>query len=391
MADSKSSAWGQPDYLMTTATKLAVEALSEENKKAVTSLREAAGKAGYENVPDVFLMRFLVNQKFDATAAFEKLTVFLKWYKEEKIGELVMDAEPKENKVMQKCIPHSVTNGCDNEGRPIYFELTGKIQAGLLRANITKEDFLKCHAWGIQQMMARAEESSKKLSKPVTNFVTVLDLEGIHLGQRVGLDYLIATVGFDDKYYPNFLGKVYVLNAGWLFPMFWQFMKPYLPAFVSDHIELVSGDPATELPKYFPKESLPPKYGGSGKEIPFLDTSDLKSSTADTYNGEDLHEENIGAGDKMEICIEAENGAGTFGWYFISEGDYDVGFSVTVEEKDGEVEAKKYEKLITDSGSYTSKGPCKVKIVWDNSYSLFTSKTIKYYASVYEVEEKTSK
>jgi len=56
------------------------------------------------------------------------------------------------------------------------------------------------------------------------------------------------------------------------------------------------------------------------------------------------------AGDKMEICIEAENGAGRFGWYFISEGDYDIGFSVSVEEKDadGPVEVRKYDKLITD-------------------------------------------
>eukprot|EP00954_Amorphochlora_amoebiformis_P025119 1370984-Amorphochlora_amoeboformis.AAC.1 len=88
------------------------------------------------------------------------------------------------------------------------------------------------------------------------------------------------------------------------------------------------------------------------------------------------------AGDKFEICIEAENSAGTFGWYFVSEGDYDVGFSVTVEEKDGKIEPRKFNKIIADKGSYTSKGPCVVRIVWDNSYSLFTSKTIKYYASV---------
>uniref|UniRef100_A0A7S4DGL9 GOLD domain-containing protein n=1 Tax=Lotharella globosa TaxID=91324 RepID=A0A7S4DGL9_9EUKA len=92
------------------------------------------------------------------------------------------------------------------------------------------------------------------------------------------------------------------------------------------------------------------------------------------------------AGDKLEITIDAENRAGTFGWYFISEGDYDIGFSVSVEEKDGTVvEARKYDKLITDKGTYTSKGPCKVTLTWDNSYSFLTSKTIKFYASVAEV------
>ena len=111
----------------------------------------------------------------------------------------------------------------------------------------------------------------------------------------------------------------------------------------------------------------------------------LKSAAATTKDGEELEEANISAGDKLEIAIDAENAAGTFGWYFISEGDYDVGFSVTVEEKGKVVEAHKYEKCITASGSFTSTGPCRVSIVWDNSYSLFTSKTIKFYASVAEV------
>mmetsp|Transcript_15345 Transcript_15345/g.24548 ORF Transcript_15345/g.24548 Transcript_15345/m.24548 type:complete len:308 (+) Transcript_15345:464-1387(+) len=300
-----------------------------------------------------------------------------------------MENEPKKQTVMNKCIPFSCTHGCDKEGRPIYYERTGKIRCDLLHANITKEEFERCHVWGIQQMMARAEKSSQDMKKPVTQFVMVMDLEGFSLQQRVGFPYLVGTLACDDKYYPNFMGKVYVLNAGWVFPMFWQLVKPYLPPFVSDHIELV-GDAKTELAQYIPKESLPKMYGGDAADIPILDTSDLKSSSADSYEGEELEETNIAAGDKMEICIEAENGAGRFGWYFISEGDYDVGFSVKVEEKEGdktELEVRKYEKLITDQGSYTSKGPCKVTLTWDNSYSLFTSKTIKFVASVAEVSD----
>ncbi|GAB5373191.1 hypothetical protein AAMO2058_001729100 [Amorphochlora amoebiformis] len=378
------SAYGPSAYLQENATKMQIETLKTEEKKAIVDLNDAATKAGYQDVPKAFLLRFLENSNFDPTKAFEKLTPFLDWYKDEKIADLTKENEPKENIVMRKCIPHLVY-GPDNEGRPVYFELTGKIRCDLLHANITKDNFLKCHAWGMQNMMARGEESSLELKKPVTKFVMVMDLDGMSFAQRSGLQYILSVIAFDDKYYPNFLGKLYIVNLGWVFPMLWQLVKAYLPSYIKDHIELVSGDVKTEMPKYFPKSTLPPMYGGTGPSIDILDTSDLKDAKASTHDGEDLEEENIAAGDKFEICIEAENSAGTFGWYFVSEGDYDVGFSVTVEEKDGKIEPRKFNKIIADKGSYTSKGPCVVRIVWDNSYSLFTSKTIKYYASVAEV------
>uniref|UniRef100_A0A7S3YE65 CRAL-TRIO domain-containing protein n=1 Tax=Lotharella globosa TaxID=91324 RepID=A0A7S3YE65_9EUKA len=324
-------------------------------------------------------------RSFDATKAFEKVTVFLKWYTDSKIGELTMEKEPKANLIMQKCIPHSVTNGCDNDGNPVYIELTGKIQCALLAANISKEDFINCHSWGMQQMLAKANESAKKTGKPIRKITMITDLQDIGFSHRAGLPYISATMSHDDLYYPKFVGKIYIVNGGYLFPLVWSTLKPYMPQWIIDSVEVV-GDAKTEMPKYFPKETLPPEYGGSGAEIKVLDTSDLKSAAATTYDGEELTEENIAAGDKLEITIDAENRAGTFGWYFISEGDYDIGFSVSVEEKDGTVvEARKYDKLITDKGTYTSKGPCKVTLTWDNSYSFLTSKTIKFYASVAEV------
>mmetsp|Transcript_16966 Transcript_16966/g.28061 ORF Transcript_16966/g.28061 Transcript_16966/m.28061 type:complete len:104 (+) Transcript_16966:20-331(+) len=71
------SKWGTSAHQMKNASKLKIESLGDDEKKAVESLRAAVGKAGYEDVPDIFLLRFLENKAYDATAAFEKLTVFL--------------------------------------------------------------------------------------------------------------------------------------------------------------------------------------------------------------------------------------------------------------------------------------------------------------------------
>eukprot|EP00954_Amorphochlora_amoebiformis_P030855 1395312-Amorphochlora_amoeboformis.AAC.1 len=330
------SAYGPSAYLQENATKMQIETLKTEEKKAIVDLNDAATKAallGYQDVPKAFLLRFLENSNFDPTKAFEKLTPFLVELlmlgrtRRSRISRrsnnnsptevslviflLAQENEPKENIVMRKCIPHLVY-GPDNEGRPVYFELTGKIRCDLLHANITKDNFLKCHAWGMQNMMvwchwneefgmiltpnvfqARGEESSLELKKPVTKFVMVMDLDGMSFAQRSGLQYILSVIAFDDKYYPNFLGKLYIVNLGWVFPMLWQLVKAYLPSYIKDHIELVSGDVKTEMPKYFPKSTLPPMYGGTGPSIDILDTSDLKDAKASTHDGEDLEEENI--------------------------------------------------------------------------------------------------
>merc|ERR1712137_1418613 len=117
-------------------------------------------------------------------------------------------------------------------------------------------------------MIMRGEVSSKELKKPVTKFAMIMDLEGLGPGHRVGLPFILSVIAFDDKYYPNFLGKVYVVNGGWLFPMMFQILKPTLPQFILDQVELVSGNPAEGLLNFFPKETLPPMYGGSGPEVP---------------------------------------------------------------------------------------------------------------------------
>ncbi len=352
----------------------------------VQDLSTALAQAGYKDTPTLFLLRFLKVSNFDAEAALPKAIKFIKFYLDNNVASDSEAKQPATQKIMEALIPHSVNNGFDNKGSPVYIELTGRIRAGAMSSNISVDEFLRNHAWGMQVQLANMERSSKKLNKPIKTFAIIMDLEGLDFSFRHGVSYLLKTLAFDNEMYPGVIGKVYVVNLNWVFPMAFRAVKPFLPSVITDAIELVGGDSKTELQKYFPKETLPPRFGGTGPEVKMPDESVLKSAAAATADGEELEECNISAGDQLELVVDAENAAGTFGWYFVSEGGYDVGFSVKIEEKGGEiVELRKYAKLTTDKGTYTSKGPCKLTFTWDNSYSLFTSKTIKYYASVAEV------
>lgn len=175
-------------------------------------------------------------------------------------------------------------------------------------------------------------------------------------------------------------------------------MSPFIDARTKAKITIVNGDIKAELLKHIDIEQLPFEYGGqyecNGKGKPCIPEFDLK-----TLNLKDMGVASAGETDQTSIAsgktfsqkFEASAKGGTVHWFFRVAEDYNVSFSVKVEFPDSKkaaVWAKAACKLVADQGSYEVKEKATITVTFDNSFSWFRAKTLKYSCVIIQNDEK---
>jgi len=358
------------------------EELTPDQQSALEAMRTEVNKHTQfkpEELRDATLLRFLRQQSYNATAAAEQIVKYLQWRVDNKIDQL-LDKPFEKDASIRSLIPWTYS-GFDNDGRPIYVEKTGKIKcADLVNPDvITLDALIDSHIYGLESLAVKMQESSKRLGKRVDQFATILDMNGLGFHHRSALGMLRACLDIDYNYFPDRIGRIYVINTPWVAPYLYQAVQVFLDANTKQRVHIVSGDPKAFLPTVIPKESLPVEYGGT------FETKELDVQEGESDDSAGLDTELVSYDFTKELECGAEGG--TFNWYFKCDGGYDIDFSVEMQTPSQQPDDKKtYAKIpsrcVTNKGSYKSEGPCKLIFRWDNNFSYFTSKTVKYMVGV---------
>lgn len=362
--------------------------MNDEQKVQLADLRAELKKDGkFDDVTDYTLFRFLRGYSFNPQNAAKAFREYVQWRADEKVDN-VLEKNAAKYDLIAKLIPYAY-HGYDNDGRPIYLEKTGKILCDALADStlITVPEFVESHKQGLELLMRRAHDESIRRGKRIDTFTTIIDLDGLSLAHRQAIPILVACTQFDAKYYPERIGKLIVINAPWIAPYLYQLVQNFVDPVTKSRLHIVNGDPKQYLPTIIPKENLPVEYGGTcssckGACVPIQDASEILKELKPVNHG---YESQYITYDFVKELECAENG-GTFTWFFESEGGYDVDFSIEIQTPqtgaDKKIFYKPVSRVVTSKGSYTSPTKCKLIFKWDNSYSYFNNKTIKFLVNV---------
>ena len=176
----------------------------------------------------------------------------------------------------QTRLPHT-----DKDSRPVYLEKTGCIDVtGLL--SVSNMDRLV--QWHVQctevdsgrlfrEITAEVADGSRKLSKgatTVTQGTNILDLENFSMGMFMGesKEYLGRISKISQDYYPETMGKMFIVNAPMIFTTVWSVVKGWLDPRTVAKIGLYGG-PSEYKEKLFEQlggaDKTPVEYGGTWK------------------------------------------------------------------------------------------------------------------------------
>jgi len=357
--------------------------LTDDQQIAFDALRVKLDERGppYSLLTDSAAYRFLYHHSNNVDNAADAIVAYLKWREDNHIDNYV-DPTPDKTKLIRQLAPYTY-HGYDKQGRPVYYEKTGKIQSWAMSMLISEQEFINSHIVGLETISKRCQESSQKLGKQIDTFTCIFDLNGLGLGVRSALYFLKACAEFDGKYYPAKSAKIIVLNAPWCVNILYPLIQVFLHQTVQQRIEVVYGDIPETLLKLIDADQIPAEYGGTcvceGGCVQEMDCTEILQKLVNNDLNDGLTRENVAAGAIVTKELSCGPEGGVFSWFFESEGQYDIDFEIKLTDADKkEVSVKPKSRIITNKGSYTSNCAAKLVFEWDNSYSYFNSKDIKY-------------
>lgn len=153
----------------------------------------------------------------------------------------------------------------EQDGRPVYIEQLGNVDITALYKITTQDRMLSSLVVEYEKVAdPRLPACSRKTGSLHETCCTIMDLKGVGLmkaNQVYG--YLQSASGISQNYYPERLGKLYVINAPWGFSSVFSVVKRFLDPVTVNKIHVLGSGYQSELLAQVPKENLPKAFGGA--------------------------------------------------------------------------------------------------------------------------------
>ncbi|KAI9798578.1 MAG: cytosolic factor, phosphatidylinositol/phosphatidylcholine transfer protein [Piccolia ochrophora] len=239
--------------------------LTKEQDAQVSQLRMLLEQAGYtERLDTLTLLRFLRARKFNVENSKQMFVDCEKWRKDFGVDYLVKNFKYDEKSEVFKYYPQYY-HKTDKDGRPVYIEQLGNIDLTAMYKITTSDRMLQNLVVEYEKLTdPRLPACSRKVGSLLETCCTILDFKGVGLSKASSAyGYVKQTSVLSQNYYPERLGKLYVINAPWGFSSVFNVVKGFLDPVTVQKIHILGSGYQAQLLEQVPKENLPKRFGGT--------------------------------------------------------------------------------------------------------------------------------
>lgn len=220
---------------------------------------------------DWFLLRFCRARKFKLKDVITMFENYIQWInKEEVYSKIAIDFSCFDE--IRKTIFQHGYYGITKEGRPLYIERYNKLDVSYILKNFSEKKLVDYYINSYQLLLhCIFPECSRVAGKMIDKTCTILDIKGFNVSKVMGGDtqkFQKLSSQIAQDYYPELLGKLFIINTNWLFSVLWGIAKVWIDKKTKKKIKIIGGSYKKDLLADIDEDQLPEWLGGTAtKEL----------------------------------------------------------------------------------------------------------------------------
>ncbi|KAJ3197532.1 hypothetical protein HK101_002835 [Irineochytrium annulatum] len=263
--------------------------LAPDQESTLAQFKKELADEGYydpEKHDDHLLLRFLRARKFQLPLAKQMFIACEDWRKEYGTATLRDTLEFPEYPIVKKFYPRYY-HKTDKLGRPLYVEKFGVLDVTQLFSVTTDERMLKNHVYEYEKLVQyRLPACALKAGRHLEQSCVIMDLKGVSLSMFPSIYGIVKKVSsIAQDYYPEMLGKMFVINAPMLFSGVYSVCKPMLDEVTVNKIYIMGSNYKSQLLEFIDADCLPEYMGGTCKCEGGCENSDVGPWNDGTVEG----------------------------------------------------------------------------------------------------------